>query len=217
MKWRIWRERRVREGAKITWSWLFLCQLNSLACSVPSEASELWRWPGHPASMVCIVGKDSELCRYHSLLSTHTLSSQKPNLLSANPYSLEWSNLLGFYCTSPRIFFLSPSHQQTSCKLAHGNGAFLLLLASCLMIYVLLLSISCYNQGFRLARNFLFLVCFPSPVNWPKCMWELEWFEVNTGYFVSVSLSLSVTWPDFWLYIQNENVAHASFFIFFWQ
>lgn len=189
MKWRIWRERRVREGAKLTWSWLFLCQLNSLACSVPSEASELWCWPGHPSSMVCIVGKDSGLSPYHSLLSTHTLSRQKPNLLLTNPYSLEWSNLLGYYCTSPRIFFLSPSHQQTSCKLAQGNGAILLQLGKLFndLQYVLLLSISCYNQGFRLARNFLFLVFFPSPVNWPKSMWELEWFEVNPGYFVSVA------------------------------
>lgn len=38
------------EGAKLTWSWLSLCQMNSSACSVPSEASELGRWPGHPAS-----------------------------------------------------------------------------------------------------------------------------------------------------------------------
>lgn len=50
MKWRISREGREREGAKLTWSWPLLCQLNSSACSVPSEASELWRWPGHPAS-----------------------------------------------------------------------------------------------------------------------------------------------------------------------
>jgi len=38
------------EWAKLTWSWQSLCQLNSSACSVPSEASELGHWPGYPAS-----------------------------------------------------------------------------------------------------------------------------------------------------------------------
>lgn len=47
--------------------------------------------------------------------------------------------------------FLSHSHQQTGCKLTQGNRAFPVLLASCLMIYVLLLSIWCHNQGFGLA------------------------------------------------------------------
>lgn len=49
--------------------------------------------------MICTVGKESGLSPYHSPLSTHTLSYQKPKLLSANPHYLKWSNLLGYYCT----------------------------------------------------------------------------------------------------------------------
>lgn len=83
----------------------FFASRKARRAQVPSEASELSRWPGHPASMVCIVGKDSGISPYHSLLSTHTLSRQKPNLLSANPYSLEWSNLLAITVHHLGYFF----------------------------------------------------------------------------------------------------------------
>lgn len=110
MKCRISKEGRVREGAKLTWSWLFLCQLNSLACSVPSEASELWRWPGHPAcnglhcrQRVWTLSLSHSLVYSHSHARSLTCYQQTPTPLNEAICLAITVHHLGYFLSLPPI------------------------------------------------------------------------------------------------------------------